>query len=216
MSRYTWLIEAGHGGYVNGKNYTDPKWGKFFHHPGFTAYEGETNRKIAKMLMVLLEENDFSYQQIHHGFLDIGLTAVTNKVNQLHTELGECVFLSIHSNAISSLTKDTIPPSPKGYGFEVWTSIGDTPADPMAEVLAMELKERFKDQPQWPVRIDKTDGDMDKEANYHILKHTTCPAILPELLFFDELKQAQYLYSEQGQRKLADTIFNAIKKIELL
>ncbi len=215
----TLLIEAGHGGMSpEGMYMTNTKDGKWFDHGDFIAYEGVTNRAIASRLMSKLSAAGMPYVQIHHDYLDVPyLSLITDAVNK-HAREKECVFLSIHSNATAATTKD-IPGQKvvKGYGTEVWTSVGDTPADPIAEVLCNELMDGFKDYPKWPVRTDKlTDvgaKDKDKEKNYYVLKNTICPAVLPELLFFDERSQAIFLNSPAGQEIIANILFNWAKKI---
>ena len=69
-------------------------------------------------------------------------------------------------------------------------------------------KSRFK------LRFDYSDGDADKEANFYILKNTTCPAVLIENFFMTNKKDYNYLMSEKGQNKIAKVIFDAIKEIE--
>lgn len=198
----TILIDAGHGGMHEGKYMTNKKDGKFYDHGEFIAYEGVTNREIAKRLMSKLGVAGIPYVQIHHDYLDVpSLSMITDAANNVARQR-ECVFLSIHSNA------------GKGNGFEVWTSVGDTPADPLAEMLCERLK---KDFPEYPLRADKyTDvgtKDQDKERDYWVLKHTICPAVLPELLFFDEINQAKFLNSPEGQERLAESLFKWCKSV---
>lgn len=190
------LVDAGHGGMHEGKYMTDPKWGKFYKHSEtFTAYEGVTNRKIAKLLMDKLASACIPFVQIHHDYLDTSLHGLVTKAN---STAGDNLYLSIHSNA------------GKGKGFEVFTSKGETKSDQYAEVFCNQL---MKDFPEYPLRKDTRDGDNDKEEDFYVLKHTACPAVLVELLFFDELKQAEFLNSEVGQERLAESLFQAIKLI---
>lgn len=200
MAKYNWLIDAGHGSMHEGKYMTDPKWGKFYKHSDtFTAYEGVTNRAIASLLMVHLKGAGIPFDQIHHDYLDTPLSGLVVKANAIHNEKKNCVYLSIHSNA------------GKGKGFEVFTSKGETKSDQMAEVFCNQLQADF---PEYPLRQDTRDGDKDKEEDFYVLKYTNCPAVLVELLFFDEINQALFLNSKQGQARLANSLFEAIKKIE--
>jgi len=193
------LIDAGHGGMHEGKYMTDPKWGKFYKHSDtFTAYEGVTNRAIAIKLMAKMKDVGMPYVQIHHDYLDTPLSGLVVNANAIK---GDTFYLSIHSNA------------GKGNGFEVFTSKGETKSDKYAEVICKGLN---KDLPEYPFRKDVTDGDMDKEENFYVLKNTNCPAVLCELLFFDELKQAQFLNSEAGQERLSDSLFKSLLVIQNL
>jgi N-acetylmuramoyl-L-alanine amidase len=146
--------------------------------------------------MAKMKEVGLVYEQIHHDYLDTPLSGLVQKANTSNSP--NKMYLSIHSNA------------GKGQGFEVFTSIGETRSDKYAEVICNQLQ---KDFPGFPLRQDTRDGDKDKEENFYVLKHTTCPAVLCELLFFDELKQAEYLNSEEGQEKLASSLFEAVKII---
>ncbi len=189
----TILVDAGHGGIHQGKYMTDPKWGKFYKHSeDFIAYEGVTNRAIAKLLMEKLKAAGIPYVQIHHDYLDTPLSGLVVNANAVK---GDTIYLSIHSNA------------GKGKGFEVFTSKGETKSDRYAEILCQVLK---KDFPEYPFRQDTRDGDSDKEEDFYVLKHTNCPAVLVELLFFDELEQAKFLNSPQGQERLANALFKAV------
>lgn len=190
---HTILIDAGHGGMHEGKYMTDPRWGKFYKHSDeFTAYEGVTNRAIANLLMAKLKEVGINYVQIHHDYLDTPLSGLVVNANAIK---GSTIYLSIHSNA------------GKGNGFEVFTSKGETKSDKYAEIVCQVLK---KDFPEYPLRQDTRDGDSDKEEDFYVLKNTNCPAVLVELLFFDELEQAKFLNSPQGQERLADALFKAV------
>lgn len=192
----TILIDAGHGGFKDGHYFTDPKIGKLYNHGYFTAYEGVTNRAIASKLMAMLHEENIKYKQIHHDWFDYSLGERVRYANSLVS--GKCLYLSIHSNA------------GHGKGFEVFTSKGDTLSDVYAQTFCNQL---ITDFPEYPLRSDSIDGDLDKEENFYVLQRTECPAVLVELLFFDEINQAEFLNSDIGQDKLARSLFNAIKKL---
>lgn len=192
-----YLIDAGHGGIDSEGNYTtSAQKGKQYTHPNFTIYEGVTNRMIAKLLMIELEQAGIDYIQIHDDVVDLSLHQRVKKANAINQP---CMYLSIHSNA------------GKGKGFEVFTSPGETKSDHYAEIFA---KRFIKDWPEYKFRSDLSDGDHDKEERFTVLTETKMPAVLVELLFFDEIKQAETLMSLQGQTRLADSLFQAIKEIE--
>ena len=67
---------------------------------------------------------------------------------------------------------------------------------------------------QFRFRKDLSDGDLDKEENFYVLKQTHCPAILVENLFFDNRKEAEFLLSDAGQTQIAMTLFEAILATE--
>ena len=92
------------------------------------------------------------------------------------------LFLSIHCNSNVGT-----PAS----GFEIWTSKGKTKSDKLADMIFDRLLNSiiFK----LNCRIDKSDGDPDKEADFYVLKHTSCPAVLLELGFINNEKDARFL-----------------------
>ncbi len=103
----------------------------------------------------------------------------------------------------------------KGSGFSVYTSIGHTASDAIAEIFCATYLRRL---PQFRFRRNLADGDLDHEENFYVLKNTTCPALLVENLFFDNRREAEFLLSESGQTQIAMTLFEAIlttEKMEL-
>jgi N-acetylmuramoyl-L-alanine amidase len=198
-----WLIDAGHGGIdSSGKYTTDPKIGKqFTFADGFTIYEGVTNRAISRFLEKKLESMGIEYTTIHDRVLDLSLPLRVEKINRIAASRKDCVLLSIHSNAGG------------GRGFEIFTSRGKTKSDDYAEIFANLIIEDF---PEWPFRTDLSDGDLDKEADFVVLKQSRCPAVLFEFLFFDKRDQANLLIDPVFQQKLVNTLVKGILKIENL
>ena len=66
------------------------------------------------------------------------------------------------------------------------------------------------------MRSDRSDGDVDKEENFYILRYTNCPAILTENLFMDTEKDCRFLMSKEGQRAIIDMHVAAIIEINNL
>ena len=122
------------------------------------------------------------------------------KADSIHHKHGNCVYLSIHSNAGG------------GRGIEVFTSKGQTKSDKIAQMFF----DVFEKTGKWKMRKDELDGDDDKEANFYVLRKTDCPALLVELLFFDNREEALYLLSEEGQEELAQKLFESIMITEEL
>lgn len=202
--KYLWVIDAGHGGVDAKGNYTtDPiKNKKYTFEDGHTVLEGVINRGISQKVEAHLAARKIPFRRSYDAVQDWPLDARVKLINGLarENEGKSVVFLvSIHSNA------------GKGKGFEIFTSKGQTPSDPGAEIFCQIYKSRF---PQYPFRADKSDGDNDKEADYTILKKTTCRALLVENLFFDNREEADYLESEAGQAAIAGTIVQAIEEVQ--
>ena len=48
------------------------------------------------------------------------------------------------------------------------------------------------------------DADPDQEADFYLLRHTSCPAVLTENLFMDNHADCDFLLSPEGQQTLID------------
>lgn len=196
-TKYFWLLDPGHGGIKDGKYVTAPnKMYKF--EDGLTIYEGEVNRQITNELIELLSAAKIPYAVIPDWVEDTPLDDRVEKANKLHAELGNCVYVSIHCNAGG------------GTGYEVYTSVGQTSSDAIADVFYKEFEKVFPDA---KMRSDTVDGDFDKEAHFYVLKNTTCPAVLTENFFMDNRADAEILSSSKEVAKIARAHFEAIKKI---
>lgn len=198
MSKYFWLLDNGHGGVINNVPQTagkrSPNWDKG------VLYEGESNRRILAKVKQLLDDDCICNTVIVPEIKDISLGERVSRINALHSSTKKCIVLSFHSNGFRLES---------ARGWEAFTSRNSTKSDKVADVLYKHAKKaRFKTRP------DYSDGDADKEANFYILKNTTCPAVLIENFFMTNKKDYAFLMSEKGQNKIAKVIFNAIKEIE--
>ena len=110
-------------------------------------------------------------------------------------------ILSIHSNGF---TKES------ANGYSIYTSRGETKSDKIAEVFIDNMMVNF---PERKLRKDTRDGDLDKEANFYVLKHTTCPAILIENFFMTNYFECQLLLTPEFQDKIAMCHSESIKII---
>lgn len=105
---------------------------------------------------------------------DISLDKRVRFANQFGKD--ESIYISIHNNA---------SPTPgKARGFEIYTSPGKTRSDDLADNIYRHVKLLY-DKLNIPMRYDLSDGDWDKEERFYVLMHTKMPAVLLEVLFFD-------------------------------
>ena len=200
MSNYKWVLDAGHGGMVNGHYATAPrKMCKF--NDGLTIYEGVINRHVTDKLCNFLDSMAIEYVVISAEHDDLSLQLRVQKADNEYTKDDRCIFVGIHSNAGG------------GSGFEIFTSVGQTKSDKIAQIFCDVYKKLF---PDYPFRNEKKDGDDDKEAEFYVLRKTDCPAVLVENLFFDNRKEAEYLLSEKGQADIALCLFTCIQMVEKL
>lgn len=185
-STYLWVLDPGHGG--EGPNGYTTAPNKMFKHPDFTIYEGVINREITKIVINALQGARIDYAVVADDIEDTPLEARVRAADNVYAKDKRAVYLSIHSNAGG------------GNGFEIFTGHGQTDSDTIASVFTQVYKNRF---PQFKFRGQK-------EENFYVLRKTDCPAVLLENLFFDDLSEAKYLMSPEGQFKIAAAIIEAI------
>ena len=197
------LLDNGHGGIINGIYQTKGKR-SFLLEDGRQLYEGEFNRAIVARLIELLEAERIKYVNIAPEMEDTSLKERVNRANYWTKNSSEnCLYISIHANGFGDKWN-----SANGWG--VYTSKGQTKSDLYALKFHQEILKEFPDK---IMRIDWTDGDIDKEANFYVLKNTICPAILTENFFMTNKKECELLLSKEGRDRIAKAHFKAIKKI---
>lgn len=202
-SRYIWLLDPGHGGIdpdtgiytTAGKR--SPKWDN-----GTQYFEGVGNREIVNKLKVKLDEYRIPYFDIVKGsWRDIPLRDRVKRANNYQVMFGNCIYLSIHSDAFSMESAN---------GYSVYTSEGQTQSDIFAEVFINNMVKYFPDH---RLRKDTRDGDKDKEASFYVLKRTMSPALLIENFFMTNYRECQLLLDEEFQNRIVDCHFESIKHI---
>lgn len=145
---------------------------------------------------------------VRRGLLDSGCeVACTRSDDKFVSLIGRCEFandwqadllLSIHCNAFSN---------PNAHGFEVWTSRGQTAADPIAERIFNSIAGAF---PSLAPRFDKTDGDSDKEAGFLVLTESRMAAVLVEVAFISNAIEEMWLRDVGWKMRMAGAIVSAV------
>jgi len=110
-------------------------------------------------------------------------------------------FLSLHANSAEN---------PNAEGYEVWTSVGKTKSDEYATILFDEIGNIF---PELKPRADWSDVDPDKEKNYYVLKETPMPAVLVELGFICNRKEALWMAERSTIDMYSLAIVRGIREI---
>lgn len=191
----TWLLDPGHGGIIAGEYQTagkrSPVWPD-----GSQLFEGEFNRAIVARLVELMAAARIPYNVIALEHTDISLVERVQRANTWGSK--GCAYLSIHANAGG------------GRGYEIYTSKGETKSDKLATMFYSEFEREF---PDVKMRSDMIDGDVDKEANFYVLKNTVMPAVLTESFFMDTEADCRVLMSPGGRDRIALAHFNAIVNI---
>ncbi len=90
----------------------------------------------------------------------------------------------------------------------VYTSIGDTPADPYATLIYKELECNLDGMTKFRSDYHR-DGDPDKESQFYILVHTACPAILLELGFHTNKEEVELMQTLEWRQKIVKSVVDA-------
>ena len=98
MSRFTWLLDPGHGGMIDGVYQTKGKRSPAFN-DGVVLYEGELNRAITNNIIELAAATDIEVIDIVDSQEDVPLRERVRRANKLHKEKRNCIYVSIHANA---------------------------------------------------------------------------------------------------------------------
>ena len=112
-------------------------------------------------------------------------------------DAGADVFVSIHCNAALNRT---------ARGWEIYTTRGQNNSDKLAEAIYSEWKSIMVGS----IRMDKSDGDADKEAGFAVIKGTKCPSCLIELAFISNPSDEAMLKNTEWQRKAGGAIAKGI------
>jgi N-acetylmuramoyl-L-alanine amidase len=196
MKRLLVILDNGHGDDTSGKR--SPVWKN-----GSQLFEYEFNREIVNLIALELtayENHGIDCTRLVPELHDVSLrqrvVRTNNIVKAARAQGDETLLISVHGNA------------GKGTGWEVFTTVGETKSDLFAESIALTAISRFAGR--FPVRKDVSDGDLDKESNFYILKNSIGPAVLTENLFMDTWKDCKFMMSSEGKRVLAKIHIEAI------
>lgn len=189
------LLDNGHGGLINGDYQTAGKRSPLWE-DGSQLFEGEFNRSIVARIVESLTALKIPYISIVPEARDITLATRIKRANAIRDN--NCFYLSVHANAGG------------GHGFEVYTSPGQTTSDRIATIFGEEFINTFPDR---RLRTDISDGDLDKEEAFAVLRKTRMPAVLTENFFMDNEDECrQLLLTKQGRDSIAEFHINAITR----
>lgn len=207
MSKTLFILDPGHGNYVNGINYSkDGKYSPKFE-DGTRFYEGANNRDNVRRIISHLDSIGLECVDITGGSdLDVPLKDRVALANKL-SEGRKALYISIHSNAMGN--------GEAWYdasGISAHTSKGQTKSDIFCSILIDEMQQEFKDEVKW--RKDMSDGDEDIEDDFYVLRKTSMPAVLIEAGFHTNKAEVKKMMSDDWKVKLVNAITNACLKWE--
>ena len=188
------LIDNGHGNNTPGKRSPDGR-----------LMEATYTREIASKVVSGLRRLGYYADLLTPELYDVSLLERVHRVNVKCQSLGKdnLLCVSIHCNAASNGKEWR-----EATGWEIWTSVGKTRSDDVADHFVKMAKRHFEGQTirEWK----KMDGERDKEAKFTILTGTMCPAVLTENFFMDSKKDVDYLLSTEGKSAIVRCHIDAI------
>lgn len=202
----TIFLDAGHGGMKDGVYTTSPskmwKHNRGIFHNGSTFYEGVSNRLFADLFYNQAINLGYNVIKVYHPFEDTSLQNRVDIANSYHSKITNGIFISLHSNAVGK--------QDSASGLSIWTTIGKTNSD----LIAQKFIDIFKEElPNIKVMEDLKDKDSDYESDFKVLKDTIMPAILIENLFFDNFNDASLLMNKEYQIAFTNCLIKTIQSI---
>lgn len=197
------LIDNGHGVNTLGKQSPLIKGSGLKVSSEFTENgrfkEWKYTRVIANMVVETLKAMGYDARLLVSEDKDISLSERVKRTNAICKKYGtsNVLLISVHANAAGDSSKWMT-----GKGWEAYTTVGKTKSDTLAEYLYKRAEKNFEDR---KIRMDKSDGDMDKESNFYIIKNSYCPAVLTENFFYDNKDDLEYLTSDEGVHAVVRT-----------
>ncbi len=199
MKKVIVLLDNGHGKETPGKR--SPKL-----EDGRRLFEYQWTREVVAIIARLLEDEGITYHIITPEEWDVKLEERCRRANAIARNYkDECVFVSVHCNGAGNQGKWM-----EAYGWCAYTSRGVTKADKLATCLYEAAAELFEKGTR--LRKDYSDGDVDQEANFYVLKHTSMPAVLTENFFMDCRKECEWLLTPEAKGLIAKVYVEGIKK----
>lgn len=186
------LIDNGHGYNTPGKCSPD---GKF--------KEWKKNRELAREIVMELKDDGYDARLIVTEENDISLAERVQRVNYICRKEGtsNVILVSIHSNAAGA---DGKWHSARGFSAHVSLNASDK-----SKRLAKFLWQRAIEYGLKGNRC--VPQEMFIAQNLYILRHTVCPAVLTENLFYDNQEDLEMLQSQQGHDKIVLAHLRAIR-----
>ena len=205
---FYFLLDNGHAKSTAGKHSAK------FPDTGVRFYEYEFNRAVVEKIAKGFDERGIKYHiLVPEVEEDIPLTTRANRANAYCKKYGtnKCLFISVHANAIGH--GETWE---NAGGWCIYTTKGVTKSDEYAKVFYEVAEETLKPY-GFRCRNGKSTSEgnagPDQEANFTVIYKTNCPAVLTENLFFTNLKEAEFLRSDEGRQVIADIHIKAAERI---
>jgi len=236
MSHYTWLLDPGHGGIIDGIYQTAGKRSPLFP-DGSVLYEGEFNRDIVRMIMNLCkglktDGSPFTSRAEQRETVASGRrVSCLDEIGGLNLEpIGAIDIVDsledislrkrvIRANEIHKEKKNCIYVSVHANAFGNGRAFNSAKGvctfhhymSSNGEKLAKSLQKHLSDLT--PFR-DRGVCSNDRWANFYVLRKTHMPAVLSENGFMTNFDDASALMSPAVREQIAWAHFSMIQEIE--
>lgn len=201
MSRYTWLLDPGHGGIIDGVYQTAGKRSPHFP-DGSVLYEGEFNRDVVRQVLELCHKDGVECVDIVDSLEDIPLRTRVARANKLHRQKGNGIYVSVHANAFGN---------GRNFNGAKGTCTFHHYRSSTGERLAKSLQRWLADLT--PFR-DRGIRSNDTWANFYVLRKTHMPAVLSENGFMTNFDDATLLLDPTVRKQIALAHYAMIQEIE--
>jgi len=187
------ILDPGHQAKVLGKRSPDGR-----------LLEYKWNRELTKIIEERLDKLGIPHQRTtgpeEDNGKEIGLTNRCIRANNIAKKSDiPTIFVSIHVNAAGNGEWK----SARGWSVFVSPNSSSKSKKLASYMAAMARNRDIK------VRVPSRVNDY-WTANYTVLSKTSMPAVLVENLFMDNKEDLEILLSEEGKKKLAEVIIEAI------
>ena len=171
--------------------------------PALSMYEGDFNRDVVRILAAKLREDGYNVHVLVPEDEDISLGERVRRANKLCSQYGasNCIFVSIHSNAAGN-GKQWM----SARGFSVHICQG---ASKKSELMANLLYDEAQKDGHFKMR-KPSQTQKYWTNNFYVIKNTSCPAILSESGFYDNVDDTTYLLTDAAREDVAEYHFKAI------
>ena len=171
---------------------------------GTQLLEWEFNRAVGAAFARYLTAAGISNVRIVDGDKDLPLRERSDRILSLYEQHKERYYVygvSLHGNASEHAS---------AHGVEAFTSVGVDDSDYLCDVYLRELAKLG-----WRMRYDKTDGFLDKELDFWILRNTKpCPMLLTETGFYTNETECRRMMDRFWRNRIALLHLNAAAYIE--
>ena len=181
------LIDSGHGKETPGKR-----------SPNGVLREWAWNKDCASIIVETLEAKGYDVVFINPEEED---TPLAKRVERINKYGKDSILVSVHVNAAGN------GEWMNARGWSVWTTSGETKSDKLATYLYDAALDKWGKK---RVRKEMSDGDVDYESNFYILRKSVCPAVLVENFFMDNKEDYEYLCSPDSIYECADVIVQGV------